>query len=178
MAVFLLAGFFGTSCGYHFSGQGSRLPESVRTISIPLLLNNTNEPDLELTVTNVLVEKFRHDGRLEILSKSNADSTLYGSIEQYTIQPLAYFSGNVSGNSSSLNSINNNASQYRVKMKIKIRLEDKNGKSLLPERGVETQWEYNVGANIPATEIARQAAIYQASLYLGDKLIGLILEGF
>jgi hypothetical protein len=153
------------SCGYKFAGQSSRLPDHVKTLSVTIFQNNTKEPNLELAVTTAISEKFRHDGRLDLVAGGKADAALSGSIESYLLEPLAY-------------DTLNRAAQYRVRMTVKIKFEDKATGGAVVEKTLDTQWDYVTGGAITSAERGRQDAINQASSYLGDKIIGLLLEGF
>ncbi|MBI5179424.1 MAG: hypothetical protein HZA04_09235 [Nitrospinae bacterium] len=153
------------ACGYRLAGQSTKLPDPVRTIAIPVFANDTAEPDLELTVTRAVTEKFQHDGRLAVVPSAGADSVLTATITGYTLEPMAY-------------DAENKATQYRVRLKVKIKFEDKVGQGVAIERAVNAQWDYKLGASITQAETARQDAIIEAARYLGDRLIGLLLEGF
>lgn len=153
------------SCGYRFSAQYSRLPERIKTVSVSVFKNNTKEPNLELAVTEAIAETLRHDGRLELVSGKSADSAVSGSVEQYRLDPLAF-------------DTLNRAAQYRVRIKIKIKFEDKAPGGEVLEKTLETQWDYATGGAITSAEKARQDAINRASAYLGDKVVGVLFEGF
>jgi hypothetical protein len=166
LAAFLLAVLLtAPSCGYRLAGQESRLPEPIKTIYVSIFVNDTREPNLELFVTNAIIEKFKHDGRLGVASAKDADSVLSGTIEKYSLEPLVYDAFN-------------NAAKYRLRMRVKIKFEDKVGKGVLVEKTLAAQWDYIVGASIIADEMSRVDAVNQASAYLGDKILGLLLEGF
>jgi len=153
------------SCGYRFAGQGTRLPDPIKTIAIPIFENNTSEPNLEIPVTQAVVEKFQHDGRLDVVPSAGADSVLSGVVTGYSLEPMAFDAAN-------------RATQYRVKLAVKIRFADKVGQGIAIERTVASQWDYKLGSSITAGESARRDAVSEAARYLGDKLTGLLLEGF
>ncbi|MBI3582148.1 MAG: LptE family protein [Nitrospinae bacterium] len=164
-AFFLAVLFLAPSCGYRLAGQENRLPETIRTIYVSIFVNDTKEPNLELLVTNAIIEKFKHDGRLGVASAKDADSVLSGTIEKYSLEPLVY-------------DAYNNAAKYRLRMRVKVKFEDKTGKGVLVEKSIASQWDYIVGASIIADEMSRVDAVNQASAYTGDKILGLLLEGF
>ncbi len=156
---------FLASCGYRLAGQGVKLPEPVKTIAIPIFTNNTAEPGLELSVTQAVIEKFQHDGRLDVVPSATADSILVCVLEGYSLEPMAYDAAN-------------KATQYRVKLRVKVKFTDKVGQGVSIEKTINSQWDYKLGASITVAEIARQEAVIEAAHYLGDKLISLLLEGF
>ncbi|MEE8484864.1 MAG: LptE family protein [Nitrospinota bacterium] len=159
--MILLAG----GCGYRYAGQATALPEAIRSIAIPVFQNDSTEPGIEAAVTRAVIEKFERDGRLRVTSRENADAALNGTIESYTLRPIAF-------------DTNNNATEYRVKIRLRIRMEDKTGGSANRETTMEAQWDYTSNASITQTESAREAAIIKAAQYLGDSLVGYLLEGF
>jgi len=48
MPVALLLLFGLSSCGYHLSGSGGIVPASAKTIAVPVFLNGTNEPFVDV----------------------------------------------------------------------------------------------------------------------------------
>ena len=66
LGVLLLAG-----CGpYHL---GTTLPDNMRTVFVPTFVNRTNEPGIEIDVTNAVITRFRVDGNLAPVSEKEAD---------------------------------------------------------------------------------------------------------
>ncbi len=163
-AALLFVAIVAPGCGYRFAGQGTRLPPSIKSVSIPVFENDTAQPNLEITVTQAVTEKFIKDGRLAVVA-GGGDSVISGAIKSYALEPVAY---------DSLNRV----SQYRVKMTVQIMFEDKTGKGISFDRVLPTQWEYKLDPAITAAEAAREEANREAARYLGDRIVGLILEGF
>ncbi len=90
----LAAVFLVSSCGYHFSGTGAVVPEGLKTISIPVFFNGTNEPYIDVEVTQAVVEEFMTDGRLKVVGLEEADLALIGrlSIQAPEIDGVVYLS--------------------------------------------------------------------------------------
>ena len=65
-----------SSCGYHLSGTGGIVPEGARTIAIPVFINGTKEPYVDVEVTQAVVEEFLTDGRLKVVSPEEAELVL------------------------------------------------------------------------------------------------------
>ena len=164
LAPLFLAVIFTAGCGYRLAGQGSSLPENIKSISIPVFENDAQQPNLGITVTRAVIEKFVRDGRLAVVD-GGADSLLIGTVKSYSLEPVAF---------DSLNRV----TQYRVKITVKVKFTDNTGKGIVFDRELPVQWDYNVGLAIPAAEMARYQADMEAAAYLGDRLVGLILEGF
>jgi len=87
IAVFLLLAFL-CGCGYT---TGSLVPAHIKTIYIETFTNKTNEPNIEVDITNAVKDYFIRDGALKIAnSKEEADSMLKGEIIGYDKEPLSY----------------------------------------------------------------------------------------
>ena len=66
-----------TSCGYHFQGSGSSLPDDIKTIAIDIVENDTTFSGLGLRFTEVLRSRFERYGSLQLVENQNeADSIL------------------------------------------------------------------------------------------------------
>ena len=163
-----------SSCGYHISGTGGIVPEGVRTISVPVFFNATNEPYVDVEVTQAVVEEFMTDGRLKVTSPDEAELALRGRVVKYEVTPLSY-------NSRSF------VQQYRVYLVVDASLEDLRSKKVLwQEKGIQSNFisDYTVSfdatgnANITATRVAKDAAIKQASRDIAWTLRSRVLEGF
>ncbi|HNT33813.1 MAG TPA: LptE family protein [bacterium] len=82
--VMLLAGVAG-GC---FTLGERVLPESIQTVYIPYIKNQTMEYGVEEQVTDTLIREFVKDGRLKVVSHpEDADSVLEGHISKYDISP-------------------------------------------------------------------------------------------
>ncbi len=162
------------SCGYHLSGTGGIVPEGAKTISVPVFFNGTNEPYVDVEVTQAVVEEFMTDGRLKVVGLDEADLALRGKIVKYEVVPLSY-------NPAAF------VQQYRVHLMVEAVLEDVRSKKVLwQEKGIESNFisDYAVSydatgkADIRATRVAKDAAIKKASQDIAWTLRSRVLEGF
>lgn len=82
-----------TGCGYHLAGHGdvsSVLPAGTRIVGIPPLRNETDQPEIELRVTEALVDEFVRRGRYETRATADgADVVLEGAITGYRLSPVS-----------------------------------------------------------------------------------------
>jgi outer membrane lipopolysaccharide assembly protein LptE/RlpB len=172
LVLVLLAGL--PSCGYHLSGTGGIVPAGVKTIAVPVFLNATNEPYVDVEVTQAVVEEFMTDGRLKVMNPEEAELALRGKIVKYKVTPLSY-------NPQSY------VQQYRVHLVVDASLEDLRSKKVLwQEKGIESNFisDYTVSfdatskTDIRATRVAKDAAIKQASQDIAWTLRSRVLEGF
>ena len=114
LIVFFLF-FLCYSCGF-YSMAGS-IPVHIKSVSIPLMINETAEYGLEQTVTNKVLEKFNERGILKILDRKFADSIIKGTISKIDEGPYIY-------------NKEESISEYRYKVYLKLEwydvLNDKN----------------------------------------------------
>jgi hypothetical protein len=62
--------------GYRVGNTSGRDLQGVRSIYVPMAKNTSLVPDLQLSVTNAIVQRFNTDGTLEVNQSPNADSEL------------------------------------------------------------------------------------------------------
>jgi hypothetical protein len=163
------------SCGYSFTPVGGIVPPDAKTIAIPVFINNTNEPYLDIEVTKAVVDEFLADGRLKIVGSESADLVLKGRVTRFDLTPAAY-------------STDNYVLSYNVGIGVSVILEDvKTQKVLLEDQGIGSVFTSGYGVslmtsgtstvNISATKISRDAAIKAASKSLASTLRSRVLEG-
>jgi hypothetical protein len=69
------------SCGYALVGRGDHLPDYVKVIGVPLLVNQSSVPDLDQVLTEAIRREFGSRGRYRTVpDTANADAVLTGAI--------------------------------------------------------------------------------------------------
>ena len=180
-ALVVLLAMLASSCGYHLSGTGGLVPEGTRLIAIPVFINGTNEPYVDVEVTRAVVQEFLTDGRLKVVSPEEAELVLHGKVTRYEVQPLSYTAAS-------------HIQQYKVGLTVDASLEDVRTKKVLwHEKGIKSLFlsDYSVAysiitaptgtneaANISQTKISKEEAIQKASRDIAWTIRGLVLEGF
>jgi outer membrane lipopolysaccharide assembly protein LptE/RlpB len=163
-----------SSCGYHFSGIGGIVPEGVKTIAVPVFLNATNEPYVDVEVTQAVVDEFMVDGRLKVTGLEEAEVALRGKIVKYEKIPLSYTPQSY-------------VQQYRIRLVVEAFLEDLRTKKILwQEQGIESNFiaDYTAvysspgSSDIRATKVGKDEAIRKASQDIAWTLRSRVLEGF
>ena len=80
-----------SGCGYALAGRGSFLPEYIRTIGVPLLVNNTSVFDVEQALTQRVREQFISRGRYKVVPDStDADALLTGELTNVSASPSGF----------------------------------------------------------------------------------------
>jgi outer membrane lipopolysaccharide assembly protein LptE/RlpB len=155
-----------TGCGYHFSGSGAKLPEGVRSVSIPIFGNQTIQTGIESEVTRALVEKFTSAKQLLVTGQSEADALLSGTVKSFITSPSAVTLGTQT------------ATEYRATLTIEATFKrQRDGKVFW--KGAMSEWRnYPVVTDLAVTEANKQEAIRQASVLLAERLYVMLLEDF
>lgn len=69
--------------------MGSTLPESIQTVALEVI-NQTDEPSIEVAVMKALRAEIQMDGRLEVRPADEADALLSVTLTSYRLTALAY----------------------------------------------------------------------------------------
>ena len=125
-------------CGY-YSLAGS-IPPHIRSISIPLLDNQTAEFGISEGITDNLLEKFTDENILRVVDVDNSDSILKGSIVQAEDIPYTYSKEEVVG-------------EYRFTVAIDIEWIDVANDKVLFEKRFKGWGAYGIGGDISSDEI-------------------------
>ncbi|HAK60518.1 MAG TPA: hypothetical protein DCO77_09070 [Nitrospiraceae bacterium] len=174
MVSLFLVFFLLPSCGYHLSGSGDLVPKGATTISIPVFINGTDQPYVDIEITQAVVREFLVDGRLDVANLDSADLALHGRVTAYEETALSYTAESY-------------VQQYRVRLVVDVRLEDRRSKNIIwKEQGVEgifiTDYPITYSptntVEITATKTAKEEAIRKASQDLASTLRSRVLEGF
>lgn len=161
----LIIWFFLSGCGYTLVGYGSALPSHIHTIAIPVLENASAEPEIHRDLTNILIQAFINDGRLKIANERKADLVMRGTLNQYSLRPVAYDSNDI-------------ASQYFIELGVDVKVIDQVKNKTFLKQQLSTTWEYKASSNVVNTETARKEALTEAYEELASRLVSLIVERF
>ena len=161
LSVFLVAG-----CGYELAETFllGKL-RNVRTISIPPFQNHTNEPGLGRAVTKAMRGRFLRDGRLRVSDSPDADISLEGVLREYRLSPIGFTRAD-------------RVQQFRVVVRTRIRLRDKERRKLLINQDMESYAEFEVSSSIVQSETNRSSATQQVAESVSKDVVSLVLEGF
>ncbi len=130
--------FLSLDCGY-YSLAGS-IPPHIRSISIPLLENQTAEFGISEEITDNLLEKFTDENILRVVDVENSDSILKGSIVQAEDIPYTYSKEEVVG-------------EYRFTVAIDIEWIDVANEKVLLDKRFKGWGAYGIGGDISSDEI-------------------------
>jgi hypothetical protein len=178
--IFLAAVLLASSCGYRFTPLGGIVPEGAKSIAVPVFLNTTYEPYVDVELTKAVTDEFLTDGRLKIANLDDADLVLRGKVVKFTLTPAAY--------AAPISNLPDAYVQtYNVTFVVSFILEDrKTQKILLQEKGLNATFiaSYPVTLStgertgITATKLAKEAALQKACKDIAATIRSKILEGF
>lgn len=86
LLLFFSAALLSGCAGYQV---GSTLPDDAQTVSVSVV-NNTEEPQIEVAVMHALRAEIQMDGRLKIRPERKADTVLEVTLSRYHLTPVAY----------------------------------------------------------------------------------------
>jgi outer membrane lipopolysaccharide assembly protein LptE/RlpB len=153
-------------CGYHLRGTGTFLPPHIKKISIPMFKNETTRYQLDLKLTQGVIDEFVSRGKVEISpDPQKADAVLTGDIIAFTVNPIA-FSGQAT------------ADRYNITIVAKVILRDLvKQKVIFSSPSFVYVGEYQVpeGSDFESVETE---AISEISEKFARSLVITMLEGF
>jgi len=168
----VLCGYLSSSCGYALAGRGSFLPDTIRTIGIPMFLNRTPVFNLETMLTEKVRAEFIGRGKYQTLPESaGVDALLTGEVTSVQIVPSSF-------NAQQL------ATRYSIIMTARIELRDmKANKTLWENSSVTFREEYDAtgGKSVvdPAAFFQQDTtALERMSTAFARTIVSAILEAF
>ncbi len=159
-------------CGYSLAGRGSFLPPYIKTIGIPMFVNNTNVFDVEKRITQRVTSEFIGRGKYKVdSSTTGVDAVLLGEISSITLQPAAFAE-------------DRQASRYVLTLTAKIEFKDlKADKVLWSAPAMQFREEYDVANTANAVDPAaffgeNVNALERMASEFARTVISAILEAF
>jgi len=74
-------------CGY---GLSSRTAKDIKSIAVPFFENRTSEPNLEILVTEQIIDNLIEDNTLSVVNEQDADALLEGKIMTFENLPFSF----------------------------------------------------------------------------------------
>jgi len=142
---------------------GTLLPEHIKTIAVPVFVNETDEPNLEIQATNAVINGLATDGTLRVVPDDEADVVLTVRIIKYERKAIRYTGAT-------------QPAEYRVTVTVLATLHDtREGTDLWTDNRLSGSTEFIVRAGLPASEArARPEALED----LAHDVVEHIVEGW
>jgi hypothetical protein len=77
-----------SGCGYY--GTSSRTAKGIKSVAVPFFENRTSEPNLEIIVTERVIDNLVADNTLSVEDESGADAVLEGTIVSFKNEPFSF----------------------------------------------------------------------------------------
>jgi curli biogenesis system outer membrane secretion channel CsgG len=91
LTIIVLVALSSSGCGYALAGRGSFLPDYIRTVGIPQLVNNSTFFQVEQTLTEKIRAEFIGRGRYTVLpAAEGADAVVTGTVTSISVQPVGF----------------------------------------------------------------------------------------
>jgi hypothetical protein len=132
------------SCGY---SSRTLLPVHIKKLCIPTFENDTTRYGIEQNVTTAVTEAFESDGRLSVVSETDADAMLRGAIVGYQKGPLTFDRGQ-------------SVDEFKIEIVVSVEFEDlREGKVLWKEEAFRAWKSYKEGSADGGEDQALEAAL-------------------
>ena len=163
-ALLLLA----TSCGYHTSAHGVRLPPDMHTIYVPAFANATTTYHIEQILTAAVVRELRSRTNYRIVSTNDGtvDATLNGTVVNALYYPLTY------------NSQTGGISSSVVVVTAKVSLVSSKGKVLWDNPYLTYREQYQIANNGPNFFEEESPALDRVASAFSQTLVSDMLEAY
>jgi outer membrane lipopolysaccharide assembly protein LptE/RlpB len=156
-----------SGCGYHLAGTGSSLPTHIKTIGVPIFVNNTQGYEVEQKITadviNVLIQRGRYDVKPET---EGMDATLKGTISSVSLVPITFNS-------------DGRAREYNVIIYAKVIFTDEIEKKVIFQNPAFLfRGKYEIDENEVQFFDRQSQAIDDIAQDFAESVVSAILEGF
>lgn len=162
-ALLILAPLLLVSCAYHMGDSDRQIPGGYRTVAIPVFQNKTMETGIETYFTNALVREFERGRIGRVTSKSEAQTTLEGSIDSVNYAVSTQIQQGTSPGQGAflpLNTLLN--TEYRILLVATLRLRRNSDQKILWEGSFPGERAY-LAPQIGAEGINSANAVYNQS---------------
>ncbi len=154
----------GAGCGYTVRGN---LPSHIKTVGVPVFRNRTSQPGVEGVLTQAVVQAFSTNGRLRVVTPSDADAILEGDVVGYELQAIAF-------------DPRGNIQQYRLIVTLNLTFRDvRKNTVLFRQAGVQERSNFQVQGDVANTvSQEREAAQAGAAVDIGRSVVSLAVQRF
>ncbi len=166
--IFLLAAFATLGCGYHTAGRATRIPASVRTIAVPIFVNQTQTYRIEQVLTRDVVREFLARTHYQIANDAgqSADAVLKGTVVSAQAAPLTY------------DAQTGRISSAIVTVSMKVSLVDHSGHTFFENQNYTFRQQYQVSREVTSFFEEETPALQRMSQDFARTLVGDIMEAF
>jgi outer membrane lipopolysaccharide assembly protein LptE/RlpB len=155
-------------CGYHAAGSGTRLPQDVKVLAVPMFVNQTQTYRIEQILTRDVVRELigRTHYRVVTNQEGSPDARLNGTVLSAQALPLTY------------DAQSGRISSAVVTVTMKVSLVDRSGRVLFENPNYSFRQQYQVSREVTSFFEEGTPALVRLSQDFARTLVSDILEGF
>jgi len=155
-------------CGYHTGGHSTRLPASMRTIAVPVFVNQTQTYRIEQVLTRDVVRELLSRSKYQVISDTghDSDAVLKGTVISAQASPLTY------------DAQTGRISSAVVTVSMKVSLADHAGHILFENQNYTFRQQYQVSREVTSFFEEETPALQRMSQDFARTLVADILEAF
>jgi outer membrane lipopolysaccharide assembly protein LptE/RlpB len=155
------------ACGYHLAGTGSSLPEHIKTIGLPIFVNNTQGYQVEQKITSNIQTVLLQRGKYKVVPDAQGvDAVLKGTINSVSLYPATFSS-------------EGRASEYNVVITARVTFTDLTTKKVLFQNpSFIFRGQYQIDQEEILFFDRQSEAIDQIAEDFAESVVSAILEGF
>ncbi|RKZ13191.1 hypothetical protein DRQ53_05115 [bacterium] len=145
-------------CGYSF--KPGQVREGLDTVAVAYFENNSTEPNVEVQLTEIIIQGLIADRTLRIAGEEVADAILYGTIRRYTFRE-AFFGAD------------RQAEEYRIDIEVEVQMIDRrSGETVIEPQRIQGTGSYYLEDGAEGEEDARR----QAATMIVQGIMNLVVE--
>jgi outer membrane lipopolysaccharide assembly protein LptE/RlpB len=156
-------------CGYHVAGTATHIPADVRTLAVPIFVNDSLTYHTNVAMTNAVIHELDLRTRLRVVPDEDthaADAILHGTVLTQSILPLTYDSD--TGQSSS----------FLVTVTAKVELDASDGRVLYKNDNYVFRQQYQ-STQVLSTYLREDSpAVQRLSRDFAQALVGDMMDSF
>lgn len=142
---------------------GSNLPPNIRSVAVPVFVNQTGEPALETLTTSATIQEFQKDGSMKVADRGTADTVVEVTLKKYKLAPLRYRSDRAT-----------TAREFRLTLEAEVTWRRLPSQEVLAHAGkVEGYADFEALTDLPS---ARRDALPDAATDLAHRIVRTIVE--
>ena len=154
-------------CGYHTLGHSARLPQDMKTLAVPMFVNQTQTYRIEQILTRDVVREFLGRTHYRVVTDATgSDAILRGTVLTAQSTPLTY------------DAQNGRISSALVTVTMKVSLLDHSGRVLFENQNYSFRQQYQVSREVTSFFEEGTPALDRLSQDFARTLVADILEGF
>jgi hypothetical protein len=156
------------SCGYKVAGRGERLPPDIKTIAVPIFVNQSPNFRIEQKLATAVTREFLERTKYRLTANlTGADAVLRGTVKDVRRGVVTY------------DLTTGNATSLQIQVLADVRLEDLHTKKVVyANRNFIFREEYQVNEVTPQLFEEDQAALDRLSRDVARTLVTEVLENF